>query len=799
MGRPLRGTCTPQGDGWRAELPTVSGARQRTAHLFREESDARRWLHFGILALDAGRPLPLPPRSQLARVPRGFGVPQVAAPVELTRTGFNDVGTPWADEYCIDLQKVGSSRETTLRGTIRIIDDWMNRNACSVEQMHRPQVLRLYRFFAGHESGDDVICPHIVVPVGLDPDARVTFREALELPGLSGKRSTLQRAKRAGTLKPSLNAAGVQAFRIGDVYAAAGKLPSDATDIKRGRPRSTDGYVQDVVSDKVWTFKQVMSFAREALHVDVPTDWETLPVPKSVKGSHNVSNSRSVASLGQTTQVAGQLHVVHQLVLWLLRILGVRVSEAFGVRVSDVLDYGAGEPGLVWVHRQGGRRFGTRDPQTGQITNSDSVDATKRSSSNRVLVVPPTLMTLIRCVIAVFHTGADGVVRRDARLVPGLKKADSGGQAAFRSALRSVIVRLRLPMAAFHDDGEFEDYFTPHDMRRSVLSELSYGDGDAAAQRRFAGHAAGDDVHARHYLLDDPLLTRMREIATELESDIGEQVGTTLQIPTRVRCTTGVRANLAPDAARIDAALIEAGWLATLTDDDGQQLLGTPEVALRLGVTPKTARDWMREGELDAIQVEASDGPTWLATLDAVEATRIRRDRATVNALADELGKEPYVVRQLIAAQDWPLDEAGERFYAVPEGTAQLVRDHVARQDALHRRAIPVSGVAGVTGLTVGEIDRLIKNGKLELDERAHDGSRMITRHSVSAMKTGSPDPSSDDLVDRAVAAQLLACGQARIADLISAGVLQKGPLNRDARVTRTSLIACLTANGVPG
>ena len=47
------------------------------------------------------------------------------------------------------------------------------------------------------------------------------------------------------------------------------------------------------------------------------------------------------------------------MVFWLQRIMGLRISEAFGVLVGDVVDLG--DVGMLAVQGQGGRTFNVRD------------------------------------------------------------------------------------------------------------------------------------------------------------------------------------------------------------------------------------------------------------------------------------------------------------------------------------------------------------------------------------------------------------------------------------------------------
>src|SRR5699024_5784901 len=71
-------------------------------------------------------------------------------------------------------------------------------------------------------------------------------------------------------------------------------------------------------------------------------------------------------SLQQTRTVAGELPLIGQVVLWMGRLLGLRISEVYGPRVKDLT---TDEHGRAWltVASQGGTRSLERDPQTGLL------------------------------------------------------------------------------------------------------------------------------------------------------------------------------------------------------------------------------------------------------------------------------------------------------------------------------------------------------------------------------------------------------------------------------------------------
>src|SRR4051794_27527359 len=154
----------------------------------------------------------------------------------------------------------------------------------------------------------------------------------------------------------------------------------------------------------MWIFKEVCLFAEDH-GVDVPQDRKSLPMHRSTAEK---KPKREPVSISRCADIASRLHVVHQLALWLMRMLGLRISEAFGIRVGSIIDRGPGKPGIVLIKEQGGRKIKERKPGELHITVADHTVVLKTQNSYRVLVVPVAMMDLVREVIAVFHTDIDG-------------------------------------------------------------------------------------------------------------------------------------------------------------------------------------------------------------------------------------------------------------------------------------------------------------------------------------------------------------------------------------------------------
>ena len=348
-----------------------------------------------------------------------------------------------------------------------------------------------------------------------------------------------------------------------------------------------------------------------------------------------------------------------------------------------------------------------------------------------MLVVPTALMDLLRTVIAVFHTDRDGNVRDGARLVPGLTREDAAGQAGLRAALHAAASQAQVRIT---DDADADEIFsvTPHDMRRTVISELGWKNVEELHRKRWAGHAAGDDVHHRAYMLDDPLLRPGTEIAALIDRTVVDELPGGLLIATLLRCTTGSQPALAPDAARIDTELTERGWLIR-SDAHGEPLLTAAEVARELHIEAQAARRWLADGTLPSVVWKTrARGVERRATLSDVLAYKRRAaTQITLSGLAEETRTTYHTLYQFVVAKSIVLERSGARGYLVPADIADRIRAHFAAQAALHARSVPMSVAAETLNTTLPTVHALIRDGSLTEDSRAHNGARMITRASL--------------------------------------------------------------------
>jgi len=270
-------------------------------------------------------------------------------------------------------------------------------------------------------------------PAPDNPQQTVTVAQAITLTvvGLS----TIKRRLKAGKFPNAVQAADRSwAIPMGDLHAAS---LLNGTALRRGPSALPTNHQQQAEMRKA--LQDVLLYGQEM------SRWTLSFNPDAVllKRNHKPAPQRRQLTLGEAAQVAGHLHVVHQFALWLMRILGLRKSEAYGLQVRDVT-WVEGRM-FLFVRRQGGRLL-KQDAPDGSIIAAPFKNRLKTEQSLRMLLVPRPLERLISVVIDVFHT-QEGIVQESNRLIPGLREADIGGGNAFGTALRRAAWRAPLTSA----------------------------------------------------------------------------------------------------------------------------------------------------------------------------------------------------------------------------------------------------------------------------------------------------------------------------------------------------------------
>ena len=559
------------------------------------------------------------------------------------------------------------------------------------------------------------------------------------------------------------------------------------------------GLSKRYVSDALWILRRIMAFARaNGLFPPGfdPTEGLDAPLPDAaVARTGRPSAHPRPLSLAECAQIASHLHAVHQLVLWLQRIMGLRISEAFGLLVSDVVDLG--ETGMLAVQGQGGRSFQVRD-DTGTIVAVARKATAKTAAGSRVLVVPAAMMELLRVAIEAFHTDPDtGTVDSTARLVPGIHHSSTGGQLGYHQALAD---------AAGNEDLGTEHLgfrVSSHLLRKSCATDLAWSAGiEDSVRRRYMGHRAGEDVFGRIYTLDHPDVAPLAKVAALLDDSIAAQI-TTLFTPTIRNVHWGKTNPLCFRADHVSAVLAAAGWQVEPGDPD-DPLFDANRVAEELGIVATTARRWMTDGTIRS--VVAPDGAGVPRRYSRLSDVWAHRDQLAgvirLTDLAEQLGvRYDEIYRSMRHLGLNPDQHPTSREFTLTDDEAGALRTEHERVRALHRRSMKQPAAARQLKLSFTTVRLLTGRGDLELDpETDTSGARFVTRASVKACwlarnqaKRRKAQPEAT--VPFAEVMRFTGLGRRAVVDLVRAGDLEELPGRRSTcEITTVSLDAWLLA-----
>jgi len=475
-------------------------------------------------------------------------------------------------------------------------------------------------------------------------------------------------------------------------------------------------YAQCTINGYLWMLRQILAYGRN-LGYDIPAYADGASI-RSLRPVGRPRRRRApLVSVADTAEIAAQLHVVHQLVLWLLRLAGLRISESYGLLVANFFVDDDGH-GFLVAGPQGGKTFLARNDRD-EVEASMWQEFGKSDSATRLIALPALLTALILKIIQVFHTLPDGSVDMTARLVPQIRSA-TGGQGGFRTALRAAA-------EAVGGSDDEDAYVRPHDLRKNFATDLAWSDDvSGLVARRAMGHRAGSDVFDLVYTLDSRLKEHLRPVAAQMERELADGGLTTLMVPTRKRPVWG--RSLDPGrSAEVDAELEGAGWYV----DGRGSLLSARDVAAYLGREVKVVRrlfpdtipavkrggEWFcREADVLAF-VRRTEGLQLLT--EVVERADV--DRFTVRRTMDRLGISTTT------------DES-VRGVLLTEADADRIVNEIERVRRLHDRAISVQKAAAVLGVHRTVIHRWLDSGRLirDLETDATEGV-FVSRASVDA------------------------------------------------------------------
>ncbi|MHB1986642.1 MAG: hypothetical protein ACYCSF_01455 [Acidimicrobiales bacterium] len=793
MSRPLTGSIRHREGRWCASLPEAKGAPRRREERFTTEREAEAWLVQAVAAVEADRTIPDPVRPRAERSTSEARRAGETTPPKIS-PDIASVANAWMAAAYEDLRRGGPERAERVR---RIVDAYLVPWFAP-----RTETIADVTYFMAHEW-----LLHLVGRTndGTPGPARDGGPERPGSPVRGAGEVGLAEAARLCSLSlPTMRRRWRDGQLPGAYRDAQGhiRVPARALKYAHGpKDKQPTGLSKRYVSDALWILRRVLAFARAnglfAAGFD-PTEGLEAPLPDAAAArNRRPSNQPRPLALVECARIASHLHAVHQMVFWLQRIMGLRISEAFGLLVGDVVDLG--ETGMLAIQGQGGRTFSVRD-DTGTIVAVARKPTAKTAAGSRVLVAPIKVMELLRVAIEAFHTDPDtGAVDSSTRLVPGIHVGERGGQLGYQKALADATNDEHLGS----DDLGFK--VSSHLLRKSCATDLAWTAGiEDVVRRRFMGHRAGEDVFGRIYTLDHPDVAPLAKVAALLDDNIATTIATLLTPTTR-----GIqwgRANpIVARADHVDATLAEAGWQVEPGGED-DPLCDAARVAAELDIASTTARRWMRDGTLPSvIAPDASGVPRRWCRLSDVWS---HRDQLTSKIrfpdLAEQLGVRYDELYRSMRHLGLAIDQhPTSREFTLTDEEADALRAEHGRVRALHQRSMKLPAAARQLKLTFTTVRLLALNGDLELDpETDTSGARFVTRHSVQAcwlarteVKRRKAKPVA--AVPFAEVLRFTGLGRRAVVDLIRAGILEELPGRRTCEITTTSLEAWLVNHGM--
>ena len=739
----MKGAVVRTPTGFQAEVPVQRGAKRRMRRTLSTRAEARAWLKQVRAAHDAGLPTPEPgavtaeaasmaavvavtaaapasggivaktPKSQESQPPVG-DVP-LAGPVRPAKA-FGPTAEAWVKENYSDFRRAQPDRR---RGVVSIIANhlvpFMERNGFTTgSDVTRAAYVDFLVSLVNAETPS--------MRGGVGRGGEVSIDDAVTLTGAS--KSTIRRRLHAGELPGSHKVEGVWMIPVRALKA--NRLLTKVA-LRRG-PRVVDsGYNSGSMRDIRRTLDAILACGCNT------SGWKlgfsTAEVPNPL--GRRRTPKRTKLTVRDCVAMAEHMHPVSQTALWLIRVLGLRVSEAYGMRVGDIVDDGV--RGVVPIHAQGGRSF-LVDDHDGTSRKVGDKEELKTETSYRELVLPEQLMHLIRVVIQVFHTDEDGVVNNDARLIPELTAGSLDSQGSFRTALKSAARTAGVTLG--QDPDTLEPLLPrPHDGRAGLVTDLAWDDVNETARRRWAGHSAGDDVHSRHYILDDPSLNGPARVAEALEVLLEAEAPDGLLVPTTMSCTTGRQPLLQARKEHLDRELLGIGWMRVAQDTNDQTVLTAAQTAMTLRQSMTTVHRWRRDGRFGPTSRNAAGHHLFPVT----EVLRVQDELASQRGLAT-LSTEwdvPYErLHWYIKRHQLVVEKRDDRVLLVPPETEAALHEIVCGYRTLEERAMTISDAALQLGRAPLAIDGLIRDGVLVLDSMVGpNNARYVTRASIEGYR----------------------------------------------------------------
>jgi integrase len=499
------------------------------------------------------------------------------------------------------------------------------------------------------------------------------------------------------------------------------------------------------------------------------------PLPRDARTKPDTIRPK-VVQLADCVRICAHLHPLHQMAFWLQRSTGLRIGEAYGLRLKDVIFDGS--YAVLRVEGMGGRNRAVRNPDTDEITTSRRKDTVKSDRGHRTILTAGPLRDLLATFIDIHHHDHDP----DAPLIPGIRAFDRPSMGAFSSALKAALVAEEL--TAHHINYQI----TPKTLRASFGGEAkAYELCAGATLSQIMGHAppldTGESQITRSFYSPQlPGLSKLREAADAMSAHLAEHVDT-LIIPT-MKTQPFPRAHpLAVNGRALEARYHEHGWR---TSNHG--LLTLNEVSALTGLSLNAVRKRVNAA---GITVTVRPGPNNVLTrhvpADSVETIaetgrrNAHRSRGawTLTGVSAETGMSSNgllkrIHRGTLEATFEPV--AG--VWLIPDAAVKRLKAEAAELKRLHQAGISFTDAAAESKMTFSALNHAIATGTLKvLPARDRCGHRYIDRRSFETFlqrhaKTRTKTSPGKDWIPVAEAAKRIGTTGKAVLNLVDVGLL---------------------------
>ena len=426
-------------------------------------------------------------------------------------------------------------------------------------------------------------------------------------------------------------------------------------------------------------------------------------------------------------RIAQQLHIHHQMTFWLLRCVGLRISEAYGIALEDIYRYEGEMTIRIW--RQGGKNFKVADEE-GNKRIVKSKTTVKTLASQRVLPIARPVAELIDRYIEAFHDGETDLS------TPLLRTARGAGQSGFRDALQKATIAAGCGV----EDVGFA--VTPHTHRKFFATDLD----DISPRPRsiYMGHHVqnldgGAAITESTYTVKRKGVEHLLVVAKTMTSLIESSI---VSLVEPVTASHLLPASACPDYDEREHALevFDAAGFIGITAVDGEEVVEVAEAAALLGLGERKVTELARDGLLVRQRIAgAGRSSLFGVTVTSVqEHMSLAQQSWSRKKICLEFSLAYHQVDYLIKALGVVAYEApASRGYRYLDSEVDKIRRYLEEKAEALRNAVSLAEVMDELSCTRRTATHLISIGRLELDATttAAVGFTMVTRNSLARLR----------------------------------------------------------------